>query len=226
VLDVNAADLIGAPNNAITKVMPMDGLGLACTVVPSALSVQVMNPGALMNTTGIIYAGVMNTQAAIATRPETFDSYFEKFIEFQSPRLMSAGKLALKGVQINSYPLNMSELADFTTIEQDVDETTTWSASTNDFNPTGFAPIMVYNANGPNLPLEFLVTTEWRVRFDLDHPASSAHRQHPVPSDQIWANLMSKASSLGNGVMDIADVVSNLGRVAQQVQKASPLFGG
>jgi hypothetical protein len=209
---------ISGVNNAFTKVMPMNGLGLACTVTPSAFTVQIMNPNSLMNTSGIVYAGVMHTQAAIATRPETWDDYFDKFIEFQSPRLMSAGKLALKGVQINSYPLNMAELADFTAIEQDVDELTTWSESSNVFNPTGFAPIMVYNAQAPDLSLEYLVTTEWRVRFDLDHPASSAHRQHGIASDRLWAYLMSKATAMGNGVLEIADLVSNAGQVAKQMK--------
>lgn len=216
--DHTVTNPISAVNNAYTKVMPMNGLGLACTVTPSAFTVQIMNPNSLMNTSGIVYAGVMHTQAAIATRPETWDDYFDKFIEFQSPRLMSAGKLALKGVQINSYPLNMAELADFTTIEQDVDELTTWSESSNVFNPTGFAPIMVYNAQAPDLSLEYLVTTEWRVRFDLDHPASSAHRQHGIASDRLWAYLMSKATAMGNGVLEIADLVSNAGQVAKQMK--------
>ncbi len=222
--DAVAADAIYGIGNAMTKVMPMDGLGPACTVVPSALSVQIMNPGALMDTTGIVYAGVMHTQAAIGGRTESWDDYFAKFIEFQSPRLMSAGKLALRGVQINSYPLNMSALAEFTPITQEVDATTDWRPGSVDWSPTGFAPIMVYNSTGPDLTLEYLVTTEWRVRFDLDHPASSAHRQHPVASDQLWANLMSKASALGNGVMDIADVVSNVGKVVSQFQKTAPLL--
>lgn len=222
--DYAGADPINGHLNTVTKVMPMDGLGKACTVCPSALSVQVMNPGALMETTGIIYAGVMNTQAAIGGRSESYDSYFDKFIEFQSPRLLSAGKLALRGIQINSYPLNMAELSEFTPIQQDVDDTVTWAPGSVDFSPTGFAPVMVYNSSGPSLALEYLVTTEWRVRFDLDHPASSAHRQHPVASDQLWGSLMAKASALGNGVLDIADVVSNVGKAVSQFQKAAPLL--
>merc|ERR1712066_1193278 len=109
----------------------MSGLGKACTAVPSALSVQIMNPEPLNSTEGIVYAGVMTTQAAIADRTESYDHYFEKFIEFQSPRLMSAGKLALRGVQISSYPLNMASLAEFTTLAPDVDHKITWSTATN-----------------------------------------------------------------------------------------------
>jgi len=212
---INSTLGINAGGNSHTNVMPLDGLGLACTLVPSAFSVQMMNPNALTSTAGIIYAGCMNTQAAIAGRAESWDGYFSKFIEFQNPRLISAGNMALRGKQINSYPLNMSELADFTTIEQDVEDLAfTWSPASNNVNPTGFAPILVYNPSEVNI--EYLVTTEWRVRFDLDNPASSAHQQHSVATDQLWSNLMARATSLGNGVLDIADVVSNVGQIAQQ----------
>lgn len=220
--DVIASDPIVGPSNTLTTCMPMDGLGAACTVVPSAFSVQIMNPGAIGETSGMVYAGVMNTQAAISGRTESWDDYFDKFIEFQSPRIMSAGKLAIRGVQINSYPLNMNALSDFTTIQQDTSGVVTWSP--NGAVPCGFAPILVYNNNVPALGLEFLVTTEWRVRFDLDHPASSAHRQYPVATDHLWANLMSKATALGNGVMDISDVVSNIGNAWQKVAKFRPLL--
>jgi hypothetical protein len=222
--DVIASDPINGNNNCVTTCMPMDGLGLACTVVPSAFSVQIMNPGAIGETSGMVYAGVMNTQAAINGRTESWDTYFDKFIEFQSPRIMSAGKLAIRGVQINSYPLNMAALSDFTTLMQDTSKTTSWTPTSNGWNPVGFAPILVYNNNVPNLGLEFLITTEWRVRFDLDHPASSAHRQYPVASDQLWAALMSKATALGNGVIDISDVISNIGQAWQKVARFKPLL--
>jgi hypothetical protein len=216
VVDGTASLPINGANNAQQYAMPMTGLGAACTLVPAALSVQIMNPGAIGVTNGIVYAGVMPTQAALAGRTETWTNYFDKFVEFQTPRLMSAGKLALKGVQINSYPLNMSALSDFTTIAQETEGAFTW-AETNEKNlePKGFAPILVYNTGaiaGSGLELEFLITTEWRVRFDLDNPASSAHVHHPVSTDQAWSRLMARATSMGNGVIDIADTIADVGQ--------------
>jgi hypothetical protein len=221
--DHDASVAISAASNALQFTMPMTGLGSACTLVPAALSVQIMNPGAIGTASGIVYAGVMPTQADVADRTETWRSYFDKFVEFQSPRLMSAGKLALKGVQINSYPLSMNALSDFTTVKQDVDEQFTWlSTSHNHLEPKGMAPIMVYNTFGTaGLALEYLVTTEWRVRFDLDSPASSAHVHHPVSSDQAWSRLMARATSMGNGVIDIADTIADVG---QSIGRARAAF--
>jgi hypothetical protein len=189
----------------------LSGLGDAATLVPSALSVQIMCPAPLQNASGIIYAGVMNTQAAIAGRTETWDSWADKFVQFQNPRLLAASKLALRGVQINSYPLNMSEVSNFTPLRQSTDGVTTYNPAvvTGLPEPKGWAPIVIYNTG--DTPLEFLITVEYRVRFDLDHPASASHTHHPVAPDSTWDRLMRHASALGNGVIDIADVVANTG---------------
>lgn len=205
VSDVNPTAPINQSNNTFASSVELGGLGAAATLVPSALSVQIMCPTALQTASGVIYAGVMNTQAALAGRTETWFSYMEKFVQFQSPRLLAASKLALRGVQINSYPLNMSEVSKFTQLKGTGDENFAWEH----FNPAGWAPIVIYNPSGTTL--EMLITVEYRVRFDLDHPASASHSHHPVASDSAWDRLVRQASSLGNGVMDIADVVANAG---------------
>ena len=56
--DVNQTLLINAPNNSIFESLPINSLGDAATVCPSALSVQIMNPQALQTSKGIVYAGV------------------------------------------------------------------------------------------------------------------------------------------------------------------------
>lgn len=213
---------INTDGGARRRTMPMDGLGAAVTVCPAAFSVQIMNGQALQTTRGIVYAGVMNTQANIAGRAETWDSYFDKFVEFQNPRLMSAGKLALRGVQINSYPLNMSKVSEFTNLFADNDSGMTYN--TGQATPVGWAPIMVLNsgADGASNPLhlEFLVTTEWRVRFDLDNPAAASHIHHAVANDMTWDKLMKQATAFGNGVRDIAEVVANVGQLVQRARPA------
>jgi hypothetical protein len=205
--DIAAGTPINGALNARSITIDLGGLGEAATVVPSAFSVQVMCPTALQNASGIIYAGVMNMQADIGGRNERWDDYFEKFVQFQSPRLLAASKLALRGVQINSYPLNMNECSKFSTLDRDTDTTFTFTDSS--YAPKGWAPIAIFNPN--NAQLELLITVEYRVRFDLSHPASASHQFHPVTSDAAWDSLVRRASSLGNGVMDIADVVANTG---------------
>jgi len=207
VSDVTATNPINGTDNVQSTTVDLSGLGAAATVVPSALSVQIMCPTALQSAAGIVYAGVMNTQAAIGARPETWEAYMEKFVQFQNPRLLAASKLALRGVQINSYPLNMSEVSRFTALKHQNDVVYTYSDSAS--QPVGWAPIVVYNPSGATL--ELLITVEYRVRFDLDHPASASHTHHSVASDYTWDRLCKQASALGNGVMDIADVVANTG---------------
>lgn len=209
--DANATQPINATNNTVVTSIDLSGLGDAATLVPSALSVQIMCPAPLQNASGIIYAGVMNTQAAISGRTESWDSWADKFVQFQNPRLLAASKLALRGVQINSYPLNMSEVSNFTPLKQFTDGVTTYDPAVVAGlpEPKGWAPIVIYNTG--NTPLEFLITVEYRVRFDLDHPASASHTHHPVAPDSTWDRLMRHASALGNGVIDIADVVANTG---------------
>lgn len=205
--DVTASNPINATNNVQSTTIDLGGLGDAATLVPSALSVQIMCPTALQSASGIIYAGVMDTQAAIAGRTDTWDAWMNKFVQFQNPRLLAASKLALRGVQVNSYPLNMTEVSKFTPLNKHSDATYTLAAGADE--PSGWAPIVIYNPQGANL--ELLITVEYRVRFDLDHPASASHTHHPVTPDAVWDRMVRSAVALGNGVMDIADVVANTG---------------
>jgi len=222
VSDVNAANPINGTNNTQNTTIDLGGLGDAATLVPSALSVQIMCPTALQSATGIIYAGVMNTQAAIGGRTETWEDWANKFVQFQNPRLLAASKLALRGVQINSYPLNMAEVARFTPLNKKSDSSFTWLSSGD--APVGWAPIVIYNPQAA--ALELLITVEYRVRFDLDHPASASHTHHPIASDATWDRLIRNATALGNGVMDIADVVANTGMAVGRAVTVSKRLGG
>lgn len=179
----------------------------AATCVPSAFTVQIMNPNALQTTHGMLYAGVMHTQADLGGRTESWNDYFDRFVNFQSPRMLAAAKLALRGVQINSYPLNMTPVSEFTTLASR-EIATHIPMNGNNEVPCGWAPILV--SNPQEVEIEFLVTTEWRVRFDLMNPASAGHVHHPIHHDGMWDSLMKNASNAGNNVKDIADVVLSL----------------
>lgn len=202
----------GAGNTQLTTV-DLGGLGDAATLVPSALTVQLMCPTALQTASGIIYAGVMSTQADVVGRTESWEEYMNKFVQFQSPRLLAASKLALRGVQISSYPLNMAEVSKFTQLKKGTDGIFTYNAT--DLKPTGWAPIVIYNPS--QATLELLITVEYRVRFDLDHPASASHVHHPIASDSMWDRMTRGATALGHGVLDIAEIVANTGMAASRI---------
>lgn len=208
---------INDPNTANARLWasPLTFMGAgtsAATCVPSAVTVQILNPQPLQTTTGIIYAGVMSTQALLAGRTSTWSEWFDTFVNYMSPRLMSAAKLSLRGVQMSSYPLNMTPLSEFTELGSRIDGDYTYFQDKIE-EPTGWAPMLV--SNPQKVQLEYLVTTEWRVRFDLLNPASAGHVHHPIHHDGEWDRLMKQANSLGHGVQDIAEVVANMGQAAE-----------
>lgn len=216
--DVDAASSISGNNNARLFSAPAPE-GASGTCVPSAITVQIMNPNPLQTTSGICYMGVSKTQLPIKGETKTWDALGDELISYMAPRLVAAPKLALNGVKVSSYPMNMSSLADFTEVVPSITgAVTTLDAPANapDFN--GFAPIFVVNSGGA--ALEYLVTVEWRTRFSITTPAASAHRHYPATPDKVFDGVVRAASSLGHGVMDIADSISRIGQAANTVRSA------
>lgn len=190
--------------------MPLlaSGMGEHSQILPSAVSVQVMNPNALQTTSGITYIGKLKVQPAYAGDDvDTAGTIANNFVSYMAPRLCSAGKLALRGVHVDAHPLNMNRLADFTQIYRGFSETTSdWPDY---LTPVGFTPIMIYNPNG--VELELLIGMEFRTRFELFNPACSSHKFHAPSTDATWAGAIKKACDMGSGAMDIADVVAKSG---------------
>ncbi len=206
---VNRALAINAANNVNLHTFS-NTLDDSCSVVPSALTLQVMNPNALQSTTGVMYHGISSSQLRYGGTATTGTAISDAFVQFMSPRLLSGPKLCLRGVQTNSYPLNMSALADFGPILPFADSTVTYTADHPE--PCGFAPIVMFNPDGTDL--EYLVTMELRVRFDIRSVAAATHSHHPVASDYTWDSLMKQAAAKGNGVCDIIEAVANIGQIA------------
>lgn len=172
------------------------------------MSVQIMNGNALQTTSGMLYIGKLKTQPTYAQdATHTGKQIADSFVSYMAPRLCAAAKIALRGVHVDAHPLNMNRLADFTQIARDFQEvTSTWPAN---LTPTGFTPIVIYNPDGVELSL--LVCQEYRTRFDLFNPASASHKFHPPSSENHWASMVKKATELGSGALDIADVVASSG---------------
>lgn len=222
---------INATNNGIFASIPFPGVsvtGSALSAVPAAISVQVMNRNPLMSTQGIVAAAVCPTQLDLRDRTETWNDFSQEFISFMRPRLLSAGKLSLRGVQMDAYPLNMAALADFRPVTMTVDGAKTLTALNTYEHPEGFTPIVIVNDSGEHiggLELNFLVTIEWRVRFDIGNPAVSSHTHHGVTSDSHWDNLIKTAAARGAGVLDIVEKVANAGTaVANAVGRGAAAY--
>ncbi len=202
---VDSQGTIGGTLNAQQFTAELN-LGPTATCVPSALTVQVLNPTALQAAEGVMYHGISTVQAEFGGDVLTWENRFDQFVQYQAPRMLSGGKLALRGTQTSSYPLNMNAVSEFTSLDIEEETTFTWNAS---LRPRGFAPILMYNIDGAEL--EYLVTTEWRVRFDLSNPASAGHSKHGLATDHQWDDLISLAAARGAGVMDIPDVAATGG---------------
>jgi hypothetical protein len=222
-----------ATGTAFFGIPQLEELGRSATLVPAAITVQIMNPGALASaaTSGILYIGASKTQFRLqgdATRSWT--AIGQDFVSYQAPRLCAASKLALRGVQVSAKPVNIQELMDFERIVPSLDMSTSppsetygvftdgWLTESTDQSTTealqvrslkGFAPVMIYNPD--RVELQVLVTIEWRVRFDYGHPAASTHQVHAASSTQKWDAVQRVSDAIGHGCTDIVEHVASIG---------------
>lgn len=200
--------------------MMNNGSWTAAQITPAAFSVQVMNPGALQTTSGIVYIGRIRTAIKLnRDKGTTGLAIADSLVSYNNPRICAAAKLAMRGVQIDLVPFNMSELANFT--EPDYPSFTAYGD--NSPIPKGFAPMFIYNPNA--IPLQALVCAEWRVRFDPANPAQATHEYHPPASDSAWHRAQMSLEAFGNGVIDIADKVANTGNAVFQAMGAGYRVG-
>lgn len=207
---------IGAPNNArFWRDTALGASGFAsCRLVPAAFTVQVMCPKSLQSASGIVYIGRCKQVLDLMGSPRTWNEVADDLVSYSAPRLCSAGKLALRGVKIDAIPNNMSQLSDFCprAVLTNPDDPRTWGGSGIDAQFEGFAPIFVYNAD--LVDLQYLVTVEWRVRFDPGNPAYAGHTYHPVTNDTVWSETIKGMEVEGHGVVDLAEGIADFGDAA------------
>jgi len=186
----------------------------ACRLVPAALTVQVMCPKKMQSADGITYIGRGKQVFDIMGDSRDWKEFVEELVAFSGPRLCSAGKLALRGVKVDAIPYNMSVLADFCprALVSPFELDKTWNEGNFEANFEGFAPVFCYNVN--NVELQYLVTVEWRTRFDPGNPAYAGHVYHPVASDSCWNETIKGMEAEGHGVVDMADGIVDFGDAA------------
>jgi hypothetical protein len=177
---------------------------------PSAISVQIMGNDSLNAAKGQLAAGVVPANMDLRSTVRKWSDISGEFVSYFRPRLLSGGKLALRGVQMNSHPLNMSDCSDFREMFNSANtelNAVAWSIT--NVAPEGWAPMFIANPDESDLTL--LVTVEWRVRFSIGHPAVSSHSHHGVSSDRTWDDHVRAAVKVLPGVVDIVENVAQRG---------------
>lgn len=205
------ADVVTS-NNTMALNMPMDGLQEACEVVPASMTVQVMNPATLQTADGAFAMCRVNQQLPLGQSPAglTYDNMSARVISYYSPRMLTGGKLALRGVKCNSYPLDMSDYANFAPVHKQIGAFT-WDRY---IRPAALAPIVFAQPPGEEAKkLDFMVTIEWRVRFDPGNPATSSHEYHETLSDEAWNGLMKAEAMAGHAVKELSEDVAATGAI-------------
>jgi len=186
-------------------------------LVPSAFTVQILNPNALQTTSGIVFIGRAHTNLNMNGDLATWDTRLGELVSYNAPRMCSAAKLGLRGVQVSAVPLDMAALASFTRRDFPVSTATeagfNWDGVDVDsrIHFDGFGPIFIYNPNG--VALDYLVTTEWRVRFSPQNPAQAGHSLHQCSPESDWQTAINDAYAMGNGAEDIVEKTAELGEL-------------
>lgn len=216
-------------NSKFKACSQLNSLGPAATLAPAAMTVQVMSGRGLAGDTpasGILYMGNANTQFRLEGSTTTWNDIGQDFVSYQKPRLVAGSRLALRGVKMVSKPYNIQELYDMDRLVDPVSNTADaaadvdvpWTSSETSATNTaengrwkmkGFAPSIIYNPN--NADITCLVTAEWRVRFDYQHPASSTHRHHPAAPTGVWDRVQQGLHAAGPNVQDIVESVATTG---------------
>jgi len=209
------------------------------SIVPAAFTVQVMNPNPLQTTSGIVAMGRLKLATTFAgplpvTQPAlTAEELGGNAVAYYSPRLLAAAKLAMRGIQTSAIPVDMNDLSEFTPVDQRFrtdqvynNESQAPSAGADAIVPefVGFAPIFIYNPS--QIELNFLVSTEYRCRFDPTNPASAGAVMHHPASTQTWDKVITGMVARGNGVVDIAERVASYGGAFKQIIQRGATVAG
>jgi len=182
------------------------------TCCPSAISVQIMGPKALSEASGQIACAVVPARLDLTDDHRTWEAVQTDITSFFRPRLLSAGKLTLRGVQMDSHPLSMNDVSSFEPLlHQDPNPNTVTPLAWSNERPypCGWAPMAFVNPTGADL--QMLICVEWRVRFDVGNPAIASHSHHGVSSDVGWDQQIRRATDALPGVIDIVERVANTG---------------
>jgi hypothetical protein len=182
------------------------------TCCPAAISVQIIGPQPLFEAYGQVAAAVIPARLDLTEDTRTWEEIQTDITSYFRPRMLSAGKLTLRGVQMDSHPLSMSDVSSFEpliheTPNPNIAQILPWGVD-RPF-PCGWAPMAFVNPTGAALQL--LISVEWRVRFDVGNPAVASHQHHGVSTDAGWDRHIRRATEALPGVIDIVERVASTG---------------
>jgi hypothetical protein len=208
--DIVANEAVNAPENIQVWNSPISHLGASAEIVPASMTVQVMNPNSLQTANGIFAMARVNQQLDLSDYGDDWNNLSGQFLSYYNPRLLSGGKLAIRGVVCHSYPLDMNEYCNFCRPRAFGPATgiNTWNEY---IRLAGLAPIVFVQSNVTNQDIEFLVTKEYRVRFDPGNPATASHTHHPITSDSDWDACVRMMQAAGHGVSELAEDAADVG---------------
>lgn len=223
-IEATSVGPINDPGSTNMIDMPLSQIGSVAEMVPSAMTVQVMNKAPMQSASGLFTMARVNQQLALGGESRTWATFKDEFDSFFKPRLLTGGKLALRGVTCNAVPINMNEYSHFACTQIPIPGSFSWTpgVAPSALSPIVFTRDLPITSEPPQI--SFLVTIEWRVRFDPFHPAAASHTFHPSTSDTVWNGVIAAASAAGHGVTDIADEVADLGFDAAAVAGAGALL--
>lgn len=199
VMDVDSELPMNGASNAHSIVIPTPG-GAMDEVVPASLTVVASCDTALQTASGSFMMGRMN-QGWQATS-DTWTQFGEAFISNFAPKVLTAGRLALRPVSCSAYPLDMTHYQDFAQVSP-YDGALT-RTSQHDFGT--LSPIVFLQKSDTPVQVQFMVTMEWRVRYSAFNPASASHSYHPPTSTVVWSDTIKAASAMGHGVVEVGEV--------------------
>lgn len=182
------------------------------TCCPAAVSVQIMGPEAIGVAAGQLVAAVVPARLDLTDDTRSWETVQSDITSYFRPRLLSAGKLSLRGVQMDSHPLSMNEVSSFEPLyheDPNPNEVTPVAWKEEQPYPCGWAPMAFVNPT--SAPLQLLIAVEWRVRFDVGNPAVASHQHHGVSTDASWDHGVRRATEALPGVIDIVERVASTG---------------
>jgi hypothetical protein len=212
-------------NNSRAITMAMSSIGYGACVVPAAITVQVMCPKPLQEAGGLYAMCRVNQNMDIGGSSRTYANLRDTIVSYFSPRMLTGGKLALRGVKCSGAPMDMGEYCDFAPLEASTsDYNFGWLTATGKFS--ALTPIaFVRDADSAAEPISFLITIEWRVRFDPQNPAAASHMHHDTLSDEAWNQVSRTMAMAGHGVEELAQDATEAGAMGYGALKALGAVG-
>ena len=203
------------PVNAVNNTYVYGAAGLGgngattgrISMTPACITVNISNGQPLQTTAGMIYVGRMDQPADWRGNPSTWRALASGLLTYKTPRAISAAQLALDGLTISALPAEMNALSNFRA-QRSVTSGTITQTSEYGQHFTGFGLIFVSKPN--NVPLNYEVTVEWRIRFDSADPASSTHIFHQPSSERTWSEAVESMVRSGHGAVSLMERAATL----------------